>query len=83
MSQIGHLSDLIGKIRHDWSGMRGEIQALQPGSTLVLCCPIGMKFDRFRSTVTVAGKRIHAGDWRMGTVRQGKRDLTCYLYPKE
>lgn len=81
--EVGHISDLVGtKQRADWSALNKKIKDIEPGSTLVVTCPLGLSISRFRSTILTAGARIHKGDWKLCTRASGRK-ISCFLAPTQ
>lgn len=81
-SQIGRVSDVIGDLRHDWSGVRHIIQGLEPGQVQTMECPRGVSLKKFRSMILIYGRRYHKEMWRLTTHSKGN-SIQCFLAPVE
>ena len=77
----GKVSDLVKAQEDvvDWSHLRDDLEKLEPGETLSVKCPDGMRVSRLRSTILTYGKRIFEGkDWTVSTRTIGGR-VHCFL----
>ena len=77
----GKISDLVRVSTDDvdWSHLRDDLRALQPGDVLTVKCPHGVKLSRLRSTILTYGRRIFADkEWTVSTRTVGDR-VHCFL----
>lgn len=67
--------------RADWSGLRKDLRALEPGEVLTVFTPARMTSAKFRSVILVCGKRIFRNsEWAIST-RTMKDRILCFLVP--
>lgn len=81
-TETGHLSDIADlKPRKDWSHLRSDLEALQPGQRLTIKLPADISMKDLRATVLTISRRIDFGNWVIAT-RSDNDVLHCFLAPK-
>lgn len=84
-TKIGRLSDVLAddaaKQRADWSHLKKDLAALEPGGALTVECPSSIAVSALQSTILTIGNRVHQGEWAVSTRRDGKK-IKCFLVPK-
>lgn len=85
-TKTGRLSDVLeddtAKQRADWSYLKKDLAALEPGDALTVNCPLSIAVAALQSTILTIGNRVHKGEWAVSTRRDGKK-IKCFLVPKQ